>query len=215
MSSTYISHLANAEVPNLFQEISAIRANTENCVPQPRYLQPVRPDQILRAQHDLPSNPSDVLQYHLSSVADRAPQRGDGGGLSGSHRPILNDIRSPVNSKHIYGPAQYTPQGQLPSRHDGPSLRSLDHEDCLADEDGSDMPENMAQLEAFLSGSSPEPIGMRSSTESHSLKVPYVTTPSPHQELYHDYAMNNVACTSSLIAQYLIPSVIGLYRCKG
>ena len=81
MSSTYLTQLAEAEVPSLFQEIASIRAKTGTYVARPGQVHNVTPDHTLRTQHNMPSTYlSDVLQHHISSLNDRENQ-GFGDGL--------------------------------------------------------------------------------------------------------------------------------------
>ena len=211
MSSAYLAHLAHADVTSLFQEINSIRANTENYVARPGHVQPVRPDQILRNQHDYgPSNPTDVLQYHLSSVSNGEAQLGGGnyGGLTTSHHVGSNYTRSPVYPQPCPRRNQYTSPGQLPSWHNGPPLEAFGHGSFPFSDNGVEMPGDLMQAETTVSGTSLKSNNMRPSAESPYLNIPSVAVESLGQELNLDHgwlSLDDFVGTSSSIPQDLIP----------
>ena len=179
--STYFTHLADADVPSLFQDIASIRASTEIYRGRPRRVQPVRPDQILRTQHeDRPSNPSDVLQYHLPSAANGGSQRrGQGDGLSTSHDASLRATFSP-HRPGFDRLDQYTPRGQLPSWHDGLPMEALGGEDIQVFNDGGYMSEAFLRYESPVLGPA---FGPLPSAYSSTPNFPHSNAKSPDQEL--------------------------------
>ena len=195
--STYFTHLADADVPSLFQDIASIRANTEIYRGRPRRVQPVRPDQILRTQReDRPLNPSDVLQYPLPSAANGGSQRrGQGDGLSTSHDASLHATFSPPHRPGFDRLDQHTPRGQLPSWHDGLPMEALGGEDIQFFNDGGYMSEAFLRHESPVLGPA---FGPLPSAYSSTPNFPHSNAKSPDQELGLGHGLSSLDSVAGL-----------------